>query len=145
MSKLTDTKKAFDLISKVIDQEIRKKTSSAADLEKSREVLNVAFYLLGWGQFEYLVRKETESAVEQNARAKGKERHAWLFLKENVKTMTVRQRLEFLFDGKPDLLQKLKRTYEVRNEAAHDNRGLPVEIADLSAWLKDLEDRIDDL
>lgn len=145
MSKLTDTKKAFDVISKVIDQEIRKKTSSAADLEKSRQVLNVAFYLLGWGQFEYLVRKETESVVEQNARAKGKERHAWLFLKENVKTMTVRQRLEFLFDGKPGLLQKLKKTYEVRNEAAHDNKGLPVEIADLSAWLKDLEDRIDDL
>ncbi|MBX4876593.1 hypothetical protein HJA87_29115 [Rhizobium bangladeshense] len=156
MSKLTDTKKAYDVISKVIDQEIRKRTSSAKDLQRSREVLDVAFYLLGWGQFEYLVRKETESAVLENAKAKGRERHAWLFLKENVKSMTVRQRLEFLFDGKPDLLAKLKKTYDcwfprgnqqydVRNEAAHDNKGLPVDVLDLSSWLEDLEERIDDL
>ena len=145
MSKLTDTKKAYDVISKIIDQEIRNRTSSAKDLQKSREVLDVAFYLLGWGQFEYLVRKETETTVLENARAKGRERHAWLFLKENVKSMTVRQRLEFLFDGKPDLLAKLKKTYDVRNEAAHDNKGLPVDILDLSSWLEDLEERIDDL
>lgn len=49
MSRLTETKRAYDQIKQLLDSEIRKKGSNVDVLNKARETLDVAFYLLGWG------------------------------------------------------------------------------------------------
>jgi len=43
---------AYDKIAQLLNQEIRKRGGSTQELERFRETLDVAFYLLGWGQFE---------------------------------------------------------------------------------------------
>ena len=58
----------YDKIVELLNQEIRKRSGSTRELERSRQTFDVAFYLLGWGQFEYLVRKEAEERIETNAR-----------------------------------------------------------------------------
>jgi hypothetical protein len=56
MSRLSETQAAYDRIVQLLDQEIRKRSGDTRDLDRYRRILDVAFYLLGWGQFEYLVR-----------------------------------------------------------------------------------------
>jgi hypothetical protein len=51
MSRLTETKRAYDKLIELLNQEIRKRSGSTQDLERFRQTLDVAFYLLGWGQF----------------------------------------------------------------------------------------------
>jgi GAF domain-containing protein len=84
MSRLLDTQRAYDHLAQLLNEEIRKRRGSANELERFRETLDVAFYLLGWAQFEYLVRKETEDRIDENAKkARTVERHAWQYLKVN--------------------------------------------------------------
>lgn len=142
MSKLTQTRRAYDRIVDLLDQEIRARRGSVNDLEEFRRILDVAFYLLGWGQFEYLVRRETVELVEQHARAKTVDGHAWRQLKSNIKGLTVRNQLDIIFHGDAKLRTELDDDYTVRNEAAHDNR-LPREAKDVSAWLDKLEQAIE--
>ncbi len=52
MSRIQETKRAYDKIAQLLNQEIRKRGGSTQELERFRETLDVAFYLLGWGQFE---------------------------------------------------------------------------------------------
>lgn len=54
MSKLEQTRRAYDKISDLLNQEIRSRRGSTKDLENYRRLLDTAFYLLGWGQFEFL-------------------------------------------------------------------------------------------
>jgi hypothetical protein len=98
---------------------------------------------LGWGQFEYLVRKEAEERIENNARAHTVDGHAWRYLKENVKNIPVRRRLDLIFHDKPAVRASLDREYMVRNDAAHDYKLLPGEAKDISTWLNELEDLVD--
>lgn len=143
MSKLDQTKKAYDKITALLDQEIRKKTGSTKELQELRQVVDVAFYLLGWGQFEYLVRKETEACVDAQVTTKGIDKHAWQYLKENVRSVTVRKRLDLVFHSKAIIRNQLDKEYTVRNEAAHNYKDLPPDARDVSAWLQKLEQIVD--
>src|SRR5579872_7114710 len=67
----------------------RGQARSTQELERFRQTLDVAFYLLGWGQFEYLVRKEAEERIDGHAQARTFDGHAWRYLKENVKNFPV--------------------------------------------------------
>ncbi len=143
MSRIHETKRAYDKLVELLNQEIRKRSGSTHELERFRQILDVAFYLLGWGQFEYLVRKEVEERIDTNARAHSVDGHAWRYLKENVKNFPVRRRLDLIFHDIPSVRGSLDREYTVRNEAAHDYKLLPREAKDISVWLKDLEDLVD--
>ena len=137
MSRLVNTKRAYDTIANLLDQEVRKRRGATKDLEECRRLLDTAFYLLGWGQFEYIVRRETSEVIEENSRTKAIDGHAWRQL--NVRGMTVRQQLDILFYRNQKVRDSLDKDYTVRNGAAHDNQ-LPAEARDVSGWLRRLED-----
>ena len=99
MSRLTETKRAYDMLGKLLDAEVLKRRGSAKELEKFRVSLDVAFYLLGWAQFEYLVRQEATEMIDEKARAKTIDGKAWQYIKENVKNIPVRHRLDMVFHG----------------------------------------------
>ncbi|MBX3571510.1 MAG: hypothetical protein KF694_04065 [Mesorhizobium sp.] len=141
MSKVDETRRAYDKLASLLDQEIRKRSGTTADLEQFRRSLDVAFYLLGWAQFEYLVRKEAEDRIETNARAHTLDGHAWRYLKENMKSLSVRRRLDLLFHADAKARAALDRDYDVRNEAAHDYK-IPAEARDISDWLLKLENLV---
>lgn len=143
MSRITETKQAYDTLIELLNQEIRKRSGSTQDLERFRQTLNVAFYLLGWGQFEYLVRKEAEERIEEKSRAHTVDGVAWRQLLETVKGIPVRRRLDLIFHGNQAVLNSLNKEYTVRNDAAHDYKLLPKEAKDVSVWLKELEDLVD--
>lgn len=142
MSRLIETRRAYDKLVELLDQEIRNRRGSANDLERFRESLDVAFYLLGWGQFEYLVREHATESIELRARTRTVDRHAWLYLEENVKSLSVRRRLDLIFHGDDATRNSLDKEYTVRNDAAHNYRLLPPEAKDVSAWLMKLEDLV---
>lgn len=142
MSRLQETKRAYDKIADLLDQEIRKRKGSAAELERFRQTLDVAFYLLGWGQFEHLVRQEAETHINEHARAHTSDGHAWRYLKENVKNFPVRRRLDLIFHGNHKVLAGLQKDYTLRNDAAHDYK-LPAEAREVSGWLGKLEELVD--
>ncbi len=143
MSRLTETKRAYDKLIELLNQEIRNRSGSTQDLERFRQTLDVAFYLLGWGQFEYLVRKEAEERIEEKSRERTVDGVAWRQLLETVKGIPVRRRLDLIFHGNQAVLSSLHKEYTVRNEAAHDYKSLPSEAKDVSVWLKELEDLVD--
>jgi len=143
VSSLVDTKRAYDKLVQLLDQEIRKRSGSTKDLEKFREALDSAFYLLGWGQFEHLVTDQTKEIIDQKIRTKSVERHAWEFLKARVKSTTVRNRLDMVFHTNPSVRGQLADDYELRNDVAHDYKKLPKEARDISAWLQSLENLVD--
>lgn len=143
MSRLTDTKRAYDKLVQLLDQEIRKRSGSAADLEAFRKSLDVAYYLLAWAQFEYLVRQETTSLIEVQAAGRKIEAHAWRFMKENIRTVSVRDRLDLIFNSDQKIRDSLDDDYTMRNEAAHNHKILPRNAIDISAWIQKLEDLVD--
>ncbi|PNG40870.1 hypothetical protein A1354_11900 [Pseudomonas asplenii] len=143
MSRVGDTKRAYDILARLLDEEIRKKASDSSNLDKVRETLDVAFYLLGWGQFEYLVRQESKEIVEENSRAKTIDRFAWQHLKDALKDYPVRKRLDLIFHANHKVREKLDKDYTVRNEAAHNYKALPSEIKSVSTWLGGLEELIE--
>jgi hypothetical protein len=143
MSKLTDTKRAFDHIAGALDQEIRKGGARTKELERFRETLQVAFYLLAWAQFEHLVRAKSKDVIEGHSRAHTPDGHAWRFLKQNAKSFTVRKQLELIFDRNQPALAALQGDYEVRNDVAHNYKNLPREARDISEWMAGLEQLID--
>jgi hypothetical protein len=142
MSRLVETQQAYDRLVQLLDQEIRKRSGSTKDLERFREALNAAFYLLGWSQFEYLVRQETEDLIDEQAGARTIERYAWQYLKENLKNFTVRRRFDLIFHTNPAARAGLDKNYTVRNDVAHNYKLLPKEAKNISAWLQSLEDLV---
>lgn len=142
MSRIEETKRAYEKLAELLDQEIRKRRGSAKDLERFREALDVAFYLLGWGQFEYLARKAAETLIENNARSHAVEGHAWRYLRGNIKSLPVRARLDLIFHHDPTVRASLDKEYTVRNEAAHNHKMLPPEAKDVSGWLQKLEELV---
>jgi hypothetical protein len=97
MSRLSETQAAYDRLVQLLDQEIRKRSGDTKDLDRYRRILDVAFYLLGWGQFEYLVRQEAAELIDGKANAHTVERHAWAFLKQSLKGFPVRRQLYMIF------------------------------------------------
>jgi hypothetical protein len=53
------------------------------------------------------------------------ERHAWQYLKRNLKNFPVRGRLDLIFHANAAARAALDKDYEIRNDAAHDYRLLP--------------------
>lgn len=143
MSSLVETQRAYDKLVQLLNQEIRKRSGSTKDLEKFREALDSAFYLLGWGQFEHLVTQQTKEIIDENIRTKSVERHAWRFLKEHVKSTTIGQRLDMVFHASPSVKDQLAKDYESRKAIAHNYKLLPKEAKDISAWLQNLEDLVE--
>jgi len=143
MSRLTETHRAYRRLVQLLDQEILKRSGSTKELERFRETLDAAFYLLGWSQFEHLVRQEARDLIDEKARFRMIGRHAWRYLQENLKALPVRRRLDLIFHDNPTVRGQLDKDYELRNEVAHDDRLLPREAKDVSAWLLKLEDLVD--
>src|ERR1700730_14456860 len=142
MSSLVETRRAYDKLVQLLDQEIRKRSGSAKDLEKFREALDTAFYLLGWARFEYLVTQETKDIIDENVRTKSVEHHAWRYLKDNLRGVTVVRRLDLVFHANPSVRDQLAKDYELRAEAAHNYKSFPKEAKDISTWLQSLEDLV---
>jgi hypothetical protein len=142
MSKLTDTKRAFDRISGLLDQEILKRGSNVKELERYRETLDVAFYLLGWAQFEHLARTRATEIIEEQSRSKALEGHAWLFLQQHVRGLGLRKKLDIIFHADQKIRATLDADYDLRNEAAHNYKTLPRQARDISIWLNGLEEMV---
>jgi hypothetical protein len=143
MSKLIETRCAYDKLAECLDQELLKRGSNANDLRRFHEALDVAFYLLGWAQFEYLVRQEAEDKIEEKARAKTVDGVAWRHLLNNSKAIPIRMRLDVIFYMNRAVRLSLDDDYELRNQAAHNYKMLPKEARDISEWLKKLEELVD--
>lgn len=142
MSKLTDTKLAYDKFADLIDQEIRNRRGSSKELDRFRQTLDVAFYLLGWAQFEYLAKNEAEDRISEQAQAKVISGHAWRYLRENIKGFPLRRKLDLIFHGDQKTLDSLNKDYDLRNDAAHDYKHLPKDARDISDWLHELENLV---
>jgi hypothetical protein len=143
VSKLIETKRAYDLIRELLDQELLAKKGNAQRIRDCQAALDVAFYLLGWAQFEYLVRREAKDRIETSARAKTADGISWRYVLDNIKDFSLRRRLEVIFFSNQSILSSLNRDYDVRNEAAHNYKKLPSEVSDVSAWLQHLEGLVD--
>lgn len=140
MSKLTETRAAYAYLSKYLDQEVRKGASNVNTLRRHQDALNRAFYLIGWGQFEFLVNERFKQEAEQKAAVRNVDGLAWKYLRDNPRGIAMRQRLDVVLHAKPAVRDKLKGDYDVRNEVAHNNKPLPADAQDLDAWLRDLEE-----
>jgi len=145
MSRLIETRRAHIRLTELLDQEIRKNRSgsSARELDKFHQTLDAAFYLLGWAQFEHLVRTETNSIIEEQARAQTIGKYAWDYMKQHLADVPVRRRLDLLFHSKPVARNKLHKNYDIRNDITHEYKPLPPEAKDISAWLEHLQDLVD--
>jgi hypothetical protein len=143
MSKLTDTKRAYDRVKRLLDLELVNRKSNAQEIRDAQAAVDAAFYLLGWGQFEYISRKEAEGRIKVDAASKTKDGIAWRYLKENIKSLSLRRKLELIFHGDKAILESLHRDYDIRNDATHNYKLLPAEARDISAWLDHLEKLVD--
>lgn len=144
MSKLVETRQAYNQFAQLLDQLIRQRSGQTRELQRFREVLDVAFYLLGWSQFEYLVRKEFEDQLDKYAATKLVEGQAWRYMRDKSKSVSVRKRLDVLFHEKPTVRSRLDKDYSMRNDAAHDYKKLPKEARDIDSWLSTIQEIIDD-
>ena len=142
MSKLNDTRLAYDRVKAMLDQQLLARSSNAQQIRDCQSAVDVAFYLLGWAQFEYLSRKEAEERIEVEAHAKTIHGGAWRYIREHIKSFSVRRKLEVIFFANQSTLNKLYKDYEIRNEAAHNYKKLPAEVSDVSAWLEHLDDLV---
>lgn len=143
MSRLTETRQAYVRVVKLLDQEIRKRSGPTKDLEQLRKTLDNAFYLLGWSQFEYLVRREGDSLITDKAKAQTIDRHAWRYLKENLRNVPIRRRLDLIFHANQEIREQLDKDYDLRNGVAHNNEPIPQEARDISAWIQRLDELVD--
>jgi len=142
MSRLTETKRAYDRIRRLLDDELRARSSDAREVARFQETMDVAFYLLGWAQFESLVRHESKDIVDEKARTKTVDQYTWRYLSDGIKEFPVRKRLDLIFHSEPLVRAQLDKEYTVRNEAAHDYKQLPANARDVSAWLQKLEELV---
>lgn len=143
MSRLTDTKRAYDRVRALLDKQLLERRGDAQQIRDAQEAVDVAFYLLGWAQFEYVTRKEAEKRIAGEAAAKTVQGTAWRYVLENIKAFSLRRKLEVIFQADAAILASLNKDYDVRNEAAHNYKRLPAEARDVSAWLEGLERLVD--
>lgn len=143
MSKLTETKRAYDRVQDLLRKQLLNRGSDAQQIRDAQEAVDAAFYLLGWSQFEYITRKEAEKRIEIEAAAKTIHGAAWRYIRQNMGNFSLRRKLEVIFQADPATLSTLNKDYDVRNEAAHNYKRLPPEARDVSAWLEGLERLVD--
>jgi hypothetical protein len=143
MSRLTETQRAYDAISRLVRAEVLKRGSNMQDLQRFREALDVAFYLLGWAQFEHLTREEAHERIGDMARSHTVNAGAWQYIQQNLKGYPLRKKLDVVFHGDAKTLANLNKDYDLRNDAAHNYSRLPSEARDISTWLAGLEELID--
>jgi len=129
VSKLTETKRAYDRVKALLDQQLLERKGSAQQIRDCQEAVNVAFYLLGWAQFEFLARKEAEERIKSDARAKTVHGIGWRYVLDNIRTFSLRRKLEVIFFTDEATLGELNRDYDMRNEAAHNYKKLPVAVS----------------
>ena len=140
MSLPGETRQAYDRLIGLLDQEIRKRSGSTKDLERFRAILDEAFYLLGWAQFEYLVKKQAKDIIDDKIKTKTIDRHAWRHLKVSG---GIGQHLDLAFHADPAIRAKLGKDYNVRNGVAHEHKPFPPGVRDISAWLENLNDLVE--
>ncbi|MGM4877060.1 hypothetical protein AB7645_38160 [Bradyrhizobium sp. 956_D2_N1_5] len=143
MSKLIETRRAFALVEELLNQEIRKGGNQAKELARFRETLQAAFYLLGFAQFEFLVKSKSKEVVSEHAALRTADGHAWRHLKQNINGVSLRAQLDIIFHSDPKLRSKLDENYTVRNDVAHNYKRLPPEAQDIVTWLQSLEDVVE--
>lgn len=143
MSKLTETKRAYDRVQDLLRKQLLNRGSDAQQIRDAQEAVDAAFYLLGWSQFEYMTRKEAEKRIEVQAAAKTIHGTAWRYIRQNMGNFSLRRKLEIIFQSDPATLSTLNKDYDIRNEAAHNYKRLPPEARDVSAWLEGLERLVD--
>lgn len=144
MSRLTDTKRAFDKVTALLDQEIRKKASNSKDLEKYRAIVDIAFYVLAFGQFEYLVKKEATDIIDENAALKTLAGRAWKIVQQKG-DVPLRKMLDLIYHADQKVLNSLNKSYSIRNDAVHGNQMLPTEVKDVALFIQHLEDLVQNL
>lgn len=143
MSKLIETRRAFELIEGLLNQEIRKGGNRAKELVRFRETLQAAFYLLGFAQFEFLIKSKAKDIVSEHAASRTVDGHAWRQLSRSLNGVSLRSQLDIIFHSDPKLRSKLDDDYTVRNEVAHNYKRLPPEAQDIVTWLEILEDTVE--
>ena len=143
MSKLVETKRAYDRVKQLLDRQMLDRGGKAQEVKDAQAAVDVAFYLLGWAQFEFLTRKEAEDRIKGRAAAKTADGTAWRYVNKNIKGFSIREKLEVVFEGNHAALTALNDSYDLRNEAAHNYKKLPSEARDISAWLDQLEQLVD--
>ncbi len=144
MSRLTETRRAFDKISDLLDQEIRKKTSSSKDLENYRAIAEIAFYVLAFGQFEYLVKREATGIIDANAALKTLDGRAWKIVQQRG-DVPLRKLLDLIYHADQKVLKSLNESYTIRNDSVHGNQMLPKEAKDVSLFIQQLGELVDNL
>ena len=144
MSRLTETKRAYKTVVSILDQETRKRKSNAKELESFRDIVDIAFYILAFGQFEYLVKREAKDLIEGLARQKTLDGRAWKVLEQRG-DMPLRKMLEIIYHGKPEFIKSLNESYDIRNDSVHGNKSLPKEAKDVEIFIQGLVDLADDL
>ncbi len=144
MSRLTETKRAFDKVTALLDQEIRKKASNSKDLEKYRATVEIAFYILAFGQFEYLVKREAADIIEENAALKTLDGRAWK-IEVHKGYIPLRKQLDLIYHTDQKVLKSLNDSYSIRNDSVHGNRMLPKEAKDVALFIQQLEDLVANL
>jgi hypothetical protein len=143
VSKLSETKLAYDRVKALLDQQLLEKKGSAQQIRDCQEAVNVAFYLMGWAQFEFLTRKAAQERIETEARAKTVHGVAWRHILKNFSPFSVRRKLEVIFFTDQATLGRLNKDYELRNDESHNYKKLPRDVSDVSAWLDHLETLVD--
>lgn len=144
MSRLTDTKRAFDKVTALLDQEIRKKASNSKDLEKYRAIVDIAFYVLAFGQFEYLVKREATDIIDENAALKTLDGRAWNIVQQKG-DVPLRKMLDLIYHADQKVLNSLNKSYSIRNDSVHGNQMLPTEVKDVALFIQQLEDLVQNL
>lgn len=143
MSKLDETRQAYDELKRLLDRELLTRRRDTAHLRKTQEALDAAFYLLGWGQFEHLSREAARERIEQEAAAKGILGIPWQFMKKSLGSVPIRTRLDIVFHADPKTRATLDEDYEQRNEIAHNYKLLPKAAKIISDWLRRLDELVD--
>ena len=89
------------------------------------------------------MRHEANDLIDDKVRAHTVERHAWQFLKDTLKALPVRRRLDLAFHAAPAIRSQLDRYYELQvlratgttSYAAQHYKSIPQEARkNLAAW-----------
>ena len=105
--------------------------------------LDTAFYLLAWGNFEHLTKKQAEVVIAEEEGTRGRARLAWSFVRKRTKDLSLSAQIELVFHGRGKIIEDLKAQYLVRNESAHAYKKLPAEMRRLPDMIDEWEGYVD--
>ncbi len=143
MSNLTDIKQAHGYLRELLNQEIRKRGSNAATLQRYLGWLDTAFYLLAWGNFEHLTKRQAEAVIAEEEGKRGRARLAWSVFRERLRNIPLATQIELVFHGRDKVIEDLKAQYLVRNASAHAYKKLPAEMRRLPDIIDEWEAFVD--